>query len=156
MAGKTVESNKALERARISLEHKASFAEAGMGSVRPLDLMTITEGTTVTLPTKLELFKQPIAGTNNHCWKMITNEGYDFYPSCLTRGATPINGGPRVKPSGTAVEAVQKYSSMDDAYTTELAGKKITFTSATTVVTKGYNGEPTREVKVWQIDFAKL
>lgn len=155
MTGKTVESNKALERDRIQLEHKTSFQEAGMGSVRPLDLMTIVEGTTVTLPKNLELFKQPIAGTTNHCWKMITDEGYDFYPSCLTRGANPIDGSARVKPTGSVVDAVQKYASMDDAYATELAGKKITFTKATDVVCAGYNGEPTRNVKVWQIDFAK-
>lgn len=155
---KTVENPRqlAIDRAvAAGNEVHNSFKDAGVAGVRTLDLATINKGDVVTLPTELKIIMQPITGSTTKVAKIVTEEGLDFYPSVLTRGATALDGSGRVKPTGTVVEKCQTYSNMDDFYNNELAGKKIKFTNFTEVVARGYNGEDSRTVKVWQIDFAK-
>ena len=131
----------------------ASFKAAGIGAVRPLELNNINEGETVTIPRDYKIYSMPMNGTTSFAIKVITEEGKDFWVGCLTRGAKPANGGEYVRPSGTVVAAVQKHTSMDEAFAQELAGKKIKFTKKT-VVASEFNGEA-RNVNVWQLDFAK-
>lgn len=131
----------------------ASFKAAGIGAVRPLELNNINEGETVTIPRDYKIYPMPMNGTTSCAIKVITEEGKDFWVGCLTRGAKPANGGEYVRPSGTVVAAVQKHTSMDEAFEQELAGKKIKFTKKT-VVASEFNGEA-RNVNVWQLDFAE-
>lgn len=144
------------ERAALQGSVKNSFKDAGIGAVRPLDMNNISEGEVVTIPVDYKIYEMPIAGSTNKAVKIVTVEGKDLWVGCLTRGAMPAEeGSTYVKPSGTVVEAVQKYGSLDDAFKDELAGKKIKFTKKTPVVTVdrwSANGG-TRTTNVWTIDF---
>lgn len=144
------------ERAALQGSVKTSFKEAGVGAVRSLEMNNINEGETVTIPVDYKIYEMPIAGSTNKAVKIITEEGKDLFIGCLTRGAMPAEEGkPYVRPSGTVVEAVQKYGSLDDAFKNELAGKKIKFTKKTPVVTVDrWSAEGgTRTTNVWTIDF---
>ena len=144
------------ERSALAGKRVASFKEAGIASVRSLDLNTVTEGEVVAIPTDFKIFEQPIAGSTNKAVKVISEEGKDVFMGVFTRGAMPADGSAYVRPSGTVVEAIQKYASMDEAFRAEVAGKKICFTKKTVVTTKdrfSANGG-LRDVNVWQIDFA--
>lgn len=132
-----------------------TFGAAGAGAVRSLELNNISEGETVTIPVDYKVYKLPIAGSQNSAVAVITEEGRRFFIGALTRGAMPANGGEFVRPSGTVVEACQKYGNMDEFFKAEMAGKKIKFTKKTVVVAENrFGGEsPTRNVNVWQIDY---
>lgn len=154
MADKKTARQIAEERAIASGELVNSFAEAGMGAVRSLEMNNIVEGETVTIPQDYKIIKVPIAGSTNKATQVITEEGKAFWPSCLTRGAMPAAGGDYVRPKGDVVERCQTYGKMDDFFKNELAGKKIKFEKKEVVVANAFNGEGTREVNVWTIKFA--
>lgn len=146
-----------LAEARSALAGRkvTSFQEAGVASVRSIEMNSVTEGDVVTIPVDYQIFEVPIAGSTNKAVKVVTEEGKDLFVGCFTRGAMPLDGSPYVRPSGTVVEAIQNHASMDEAFRQELAGKKIRFTKKTVVSTKdrfSVNGAP-RNVNVWQIDF---
>lgn len=141
-------------RSKASGRKSAStLASLGLNEVRSLELNNIEEGETVSFADSI-VFHEVTFGTQKTAM-VNTLEGKQFYIGCLTRGATPLDGSPRVKPSGTVVEECQKYSELDKFFTEKLAGNSITFTKKTPVIARGYNGEETRTVNVWQIDFAK-
>lgn len=142
------------ERAIASGELVNSFAAAGMGAVRSLEMNNIVEGETVTIPQDYKIIKVPIAGSTNKATQVITEEGKAFWPSCLTRGAMPAAGGDYVRPKGDVVEKCQTYGKMDEFFKNELAGKKIKFAKKEVVVANAFTGEGTREVNVWTINFA--
>lgn len=152
----TVKSARALseERSAQAGEMKNSFKEAGAGAVRSLELNNIVEGEVVTIPVDYKVYQMPIAGSTNKAVKTITEEGKDLWIGVFTRGARPADGSEYVRPTGTVVEAAQNYASMDEFFKQELAGKKIKFTKKTVVVAAAFSGEGTRDVNVWQIDFA--
>jgi hypothetical protein len=132
----------------------ASFKEAGVGAVRSLEMNNINEGETVTIPTDFKIIKVPIAGSTNKAVQVITEEGKAFWVGSLTRGAMPADGSAYVRPKGTVVEAAQKYGNMDEFWEKEMKGKKIKFTKKEKVVANAFDGEGTREVNVWTLDFA--
>ncbi len=142
------------ERSAQAGEIKASFKEAGVGAVRSLELNNIAEGEVVTIPKDYKIFQMSIAGSTNKAVKIVTEEGKDLWIGVFTRGAAPVDGSDYVRPSGTVVEAAQNYASMDEFFQKELAGKKIKFTKKTVVIATSFDGEGTRNVNVWQIDFA--
>lgn len=141
------------ERAIAQGELAASFKEAGVGAVRSLEMNNINEGETVTIPTDFKIIKVPIAGSTNKAVQVITEEGKAFWVGCLTRGAMPAAGGDYVRPKGTVVEAAQKYGNMDEFWEKEMKGKKIKFTKKEKVIANAFDGEGTREVNVWTLDF---
>lgn len=133
-----------------------SFKDAGKNSIPSLEMNAITEGTTVTIPEGWKVYEDVIRGSAYTACKVVTAEGLDFYPSCLTRGAKPVDGSEYVRPSGSVVELAQKYGDMDKFFNEQLVGKPITFTKKTPVIAKAYdNPENTQTINVWQIDFAK-
>ena len=142
------------ERAIAQGELATSFKEAGVGAVRSLEMNNINEGETVTIPTDFKIIKVPIAGSTNKAVQVITEEGKAFWVGCLTRGAMPADGSPYVRPKGTVVEAAQKYGNMDEFWEKEMKGKKIKFTKKEKVVANAFDGEGTRDVNVWTLDFA--
>lgn len=142
------------ERSAQAGEVMTSFKDAGAGAVRSLELNNINEGEIVTIPKNYKVFRMPIAGSTNKAVKTITEEGKDLWIGVFTRGAAPVDKSPYVRPSGTVVEAAQNYASMDEFFAKELAGKKIKFTKKTVVLAAAFDGEGTRNVNVWQIDFA--
>ena len=153
MATEMTPRQRAEQRLEAGGKQFKSFKDAGAGAVRALELNNINEGETVAIPVVYKVYQQPIAGSTNLATVTITEEGKSFYISALTRSAQPAAGGDRIFPSGSVVEKCQEYGSMDEFFKNELAGKKITFTKKTPVITE-FNGE-TRTVNVWQIDFAK-
>lgn len=153
MATEMTPRQRAEQRLEAGGKQFKSFKDAGAGAVRALELNNINEGETVAIPVDYKVYQQPIAGSTNLATVTITEEGKSFYISALTRSAQPAAGGDRIFPSGSVVEKCQEYGSMDEFFKNELAGKKITFTKKTPVITE-FNGE-TRTVNVWQIDFAK-
>lgn len=155
MATELTPRQKAEQRASAAGTECKNFKESGAGAVRPLDLNNINEGETVTIPTDYKVYKVPFPGSTTPAVKVITEEGKDFFIGALTRSAVPATGEDRIFPTGTVVEKCQEYGSMDEFFKNELAGKKITFTKKTVVVTKVYNSDEVRNVNVWQIDFAK-
>lgn len=151
-------SARSIAEERAGLEGKVinSFKSVGRGAVRSLELNNISEGETVTIPLDYKIFQVPIAGSTNFGYKVITEEGKDLWVGVFTRGAAPADGSAYVRPSGTVVEAIQRYADMDKAFKECLAGKSITYTKKTPVVAKAFdNNEDTRTVSVWQIDFAE-
>lgn len=130
-----------------------SFKAAGAGAVRSLELNNINEGEIVTIPIDYRIFQMSIPGTTNKAIKVVSEEGKDIWIGVFTRGARPLDGGDFVRPTGTVVEAAQKYASMDEFFKEELAGKKIKYTKKTTVIAAAFDGEGTRNASVWQIDF---
>lgn len=142
------------ERAIAQGELAASFKEAGVGAVRALEMNNIKEGETVTIPTDYKIIKVPIAGSTNKAVQVITEEGKAFWVGCITRGAMPADGSEYVRPKGTVVEAAQKYGNMDEFWKEEMKGKKITFAKKEKVIANAFDGEGTREVNVWTLNFA--
>ena len=142
------------ERAIAQGELAASFKEAGVGAVRSLEMNNINVGETVTIPTDFKIIKVPIAGSTNKAVQVITEEGKAFWVGSLTRGAMPADGSAYVRPKGTVVEAAQKYGNMDEFWEKEMKGKKIKFTKKEKVIANAFDGEGTREVNVWTLDFA--
>ena len=135
---------------RAALEGSKTTFEAENTSVRSLVLNTIPLEEPFVIPNDYQLFKVPIRGTDNEALKVITEEGYDFWVSCLTRGAKDANTGEYIPASGTVVDVVQKFAKMSEAFE-EIKGKPMQFTKKTEVDAV-YNGEP-RKVNVYQIDF---
>lgn len=142
------------ERAEKSGKKIESFESVGKDAVRSLDLQTIGEGVTVKIPEDYNIFEQDIRG--NKAYYIVTEEGLNFYPSVLTRGAMPLDGSEYVRPSGTVVEKCQEYASMDQFLKECLAGKKIKFTKKTPVTRASFTGDAsTVTVNVWQVDFTR-
>ena len=141
------------ERAIAQGELANSFKEAGVGAVRSLEMNNINEGETVTIPSDFKIIKVPIAGSTNKAVQVITEEGKAFWVGCITRGAMPADGSAYVRPKGTVVETAQKYGNMDEFWEKEMKGKKIKFTKKEKVVANAFDGEGTREVNVWTLDF---
>lgn len=141
------------ERAIAGGEVCKSFKDAGVGAVRALELNNIAEGETVTIPQDYKVIRVPIAGSTNKAVQVITEEGKTFWVGCITRGASPADGSPYVRPKGTVVETAQKYGSMDEFWEKEMRGKKVKFTKKEVVVANAFTGEGTREVNVWTLDF---
>jgi hypothetical protein len=141
------------ERAIAQGELAASFKEAGVGAVRSLEMNNITVGETVTIPVDYKIIKVPIAGSTNKAVQVITEEGKAFWVGCLTRGAMPADGSAYVRPKGTVVEKAQEYGNMDDFWDKEMRGKKIKFEKKEVVVANAFDGEGTREVNVWTLNF---
>lgn len=137
---------------RAALEGSRTTFEAENTSVRSLVLNTIPLEEPFVIPNDYQLFKIPMRGTDKKALKVITEEGYDFWVSCLTRGAKDANTGEYIPASGTVVDVVQKFSKMSEAFE-EIKGKPIQFTKKTEVDVV-YNGEPSK-VNVFQIDFVK-
>lgn len=137
---------------RAALEGSKTTFEAENTSVRSLVLNTIPLEEPFVIPVDYQLFKVPIRGTNNEALKVITEEGYDFWVSCLTRGAKDANTGEYIPASGTVVDVVQQFSKMSEAFE-EIKGKPMKF-SQKTEVDAVYNGEP-RKVNVYKIDFVE-
>ena len=142
------------ERAIAQGELAASFKEAGVGAVRSLEMNNINEGETVTIPTDFKIIKVPIAGSTNKAVQVITEEGKAFWVGSLTRGAMPADGSAYVRPKGTVVDKCQEYGNMDEFWDKEMRGKKIKFTKKEKIVANAFDGEGTREVNVWTLDFA--
>lgn len=141
------------ERSIAQGEVKATFQDAGVGAVRSLEMNNIAEGETVTIPMDYKIIQVPIAGSTNKAVQVITEEGKAFWVGCLTRGAMPADGSAYVRPKGTVVEACQKYGNMDEFWQNEMRGKKIKFTKKTKVIANAFEGDGTREVNVWTLDF---
>lgn len=140
------------ERAARAGKKVDSFSKAGKAAIRNIDLQVIDEGMEVVIPSNYKVFEQEIRG--NKAVFVVTEEGYSFYPSVLTRGARPADGSPYVKPSGTVVDKCQEYADMDDFFKKELAGKKIKFTKKTPVEAPAFgDAEGTVKINVWTIDF---
>ena len=154
----TAKSPRALaeERSKLQGSQHTTFADAGAGAVRSLELNNIMEGETVTIPSDYKVYKTPITGSTFSAVKVITEEGKDFFIGSLTRSAQPVDGSPRVMPTGTVVEKLTSYASMDEFFKNEMAGKKIKFTKKTVVKAQAFDDpNKTRDVNVWQLDFAK-
>lgn len=141
------------ERSIALGEVKSTFKDAGVGAVRSLEMNNIAEGETVTIPMDYKIIQVPISGSTNKAVQVITEEGKAFWVGCLTRGAMPADGSTYVRPSGTVVEACQKYGNMDEFWQNEMRGKKIKFTKKTKVIANAFEGDGTREVNVWTLDF---
>lgn len=141
------------ERSIAQGELKATFKEAGVGAVRSLEMNNIAEGETVTIPKDYKIIQVPIAGSTNKAVQVITEEGKAFWVGCLTRGAMPAAGGEYVRPKGTVVAKCQEYGSMDEFWDKEMRGKKVKFVKKEKVVANAFDGEGTREVNVWTLDF---
>lgn len=141
------------ERAIAQGELAASFKEAGVGAVRSLEMNNITVGETVTIPVDYKIIKVPITGSTNKAVQVITEEGKAFWVGCLTRGAMPADGSAYVRPKGTVVEKAQEYGNMDDFWDKEMRGKKIKFEKKEVIVANAFDGEGTREVNVWTLNF---
>ncbi len=154
MATKKANYEKALDRAKAQAGVKVrnSFKGTSRNAIQPLELNMIEEGEKVFFPSDYAVIEVPF-GTSKGV-KVLTTEGKDFWVSVLTRGAKPLDGGDYVRPKGTAVEACQNYSVMDDFFKKELVekGQGIEFVEAETVIAKGYGDEESREVKVWTLN----
>lgn len=140
-------------RAAAMFEPVKSFKDAGVAAVRSLELNAIMEGDIVTIPEDYKIFPHAIPGSDRRAYKVITEEGKDFFIGCLTRGAKPADGGEYVRPSGSVVDTCQKYGNLDDFFQKEMAGKKVKFTKKTVVIADAFSGEGTSPVNVWTLDF---
>lgn len=141
--------NQAIERA--SLEGKQTTFKKAKMIIRPLELNTIPLNEPFTIPVDYQVFEVPLRGTTNTACKVITEEGWDFWPSCIMRGAKSVSEDKFIKPTGKVVEDAQKYVDMDKFFQEKLAGKKLIFKDKTEVDAV-YNGEP-RKVNVFHIEY---
>lgn len=144
----------AVERAGI--EGKCVTFRGENVGVRSLSLQTIPMNEPFVIPEDYKVFKMEIRANVAEgakvptALKVITEEGYDFWVSCLTRGAKDANTGEYIPASGTVVEEVQQYASMEEAFDA-IAGRPMWFTNKHEVDSV-FNGQP-RTVNVYQIDF---
>lgn len=141
--------NHAFEKARLECK-QTTFKKAGLG-VRPLEFNTIPLNTPFTIPSDYVVFEVPVRGTDKTAYKVITEEGWDFWPSCITRGAKSVSEGRFIRPTGKVVEDSQRYVDMDKFFKEKLAGKKLIF-KGKTVVDAMYNNEPCK-VNVFHIEY---
>jgi hypothetical protein len=141
--------NRAVERAALE-GRQTTFKKAKM-FVRPLELNTIPLNTPFTIPSDYAVFEVPIRGTDNVTCKVITEEGWDFWPSCITRGAKSVSEDKFIRPTGQVVDDSQKYVDMDKFFKEKLAGKKLIFKDKTEVDAM-YDGQP-RKVNVFCIEY---
>lgn len=153
MAKKKSQREIAEERAAAQGEVVNSFKDAGMNAIRSLDMNYLVEGKEYEVPTDYKIVKLPITGSTTQYCVVILEDGTYFPIGCLTRGAKPADGSDYVRPSGTVVAKCQEYATMDEFWQNEMAGKKFKATKKTVVTAEAFDGEGTREVNVWTLDF---
>lgn len=143
------------ERAAANAESFTTFKACGKGGIPPTELDVINPGDILTIPEDFHIYQEPVRGTTNKMVYVVSEEGKRLFPSILTRGAKPADGGDYVRPSGTVVEAIKAYGDMDKFFAEKMKGKKIKFESMQEVIAEDRfnpNGG-TRTVKVWKINF---
>lgn len=149
MATEKTAYGRAIERAGIECELTTFSAENA--TVRPLELNTIPMNTPFTIPEDYQVFKAPIRGTSNTALKVITEEGWDFWVSCITRGAKSVDDDQFVRPEGQVSKDSQEYVSLEEFFDEKLAGEKLIFKDKQEVNTM-YDGQP-RKVNVYTIEY---
>lgn len=100
------------------------------------DLIAIQEGDVFTFPTKMKVYEEPIANSNNVVqFTLVTLENGDvapFYPSALTKSRTVVdevgNSRGRIYATGTMVDAYKQYGTVDEGMK-QFAGKTAKLTS---------------------------
>ena len=117
----------AVENARKEGESTTFSSENA--TVRPLEFNTIPMNTPFTIPEDYQVFKVPIRGTNSTALKVITEEGWDFWVSCITRAAKSVSLGKFIRPEGQVSKDSQNYVSLEEFFNEMLAGQKLIFTN---------------------------
>lgn len=134
----------------------SSFAKSNSRAaiVNDGEMTGVSVGDIVTIPTDYKVYEMPVNGSTVTAAKLITNEGKDFYPSCLTRGARPVDPEkPYTPASGSAHDAIVQFTYLD-AFLKAVAdtGLGIRMTSKEPITTQFRGQSEPTEVNVWKTD----
>jgi hypothetical protein len=134
----------------------SSFAKSGkrLSVVNDGEMTGVAEGDIVTIPTDYEVYEMPVNNSIVTAVKLITKEGKDFYPNCLTRGARPVDTAKEYVPaSGSAHDAIVQFTFLD-AFLQAVAavGLGIRMTSKEVITAQFRGQDETTDVNVWKTD----
>lgn len=152
-----------LDRAKANGDKKVS---GFTGAVRSLEMLTIEEGDTFTMPEKYEVYQQKVGVDANgkdrfvdYIWVSVGKDNVKkFFPSTFTKSRTIYNedGTPtneRMHTTGSAAEVFQKASTVESGMNA-LKGKTLKVSKVNTIRTLRYGTTTVVNAQIPVIDFA--
>lgn len=140
----------AVEKAKK--ETNVTSLNAFPGEMRDAEIVTFKEGDVFTIPEKFEILGIKLAGSEDPVpFILVETDGKDgkgfakrFFPSTFWKSRTvytkdKVPTDKHVSVSGTAVDFVHRYNTVDEAMNA-LKGKKLKISKMTSVVTLSFRG----------------
>ena len=138
-----------------------SFKESASGAaIRSLEVNSISAGEPITIPADYSVFEDDIMRNGRLVAFTITVEGQRFFPSGLSRGASPYDAetgandnANRVRPTGAVIDMAQKVGNLDTSLHI-IAGCTFTIGSFESVTTLFRGQDEPAQINVWKdVDF---